>query len=1240
MRGGGRREAIAQSVSKVGRLASDSIAALVVSGLMVLPDSAEAQPALRFWDGSDPAERENGVIDGGSGVWSATDPSWTDSSGAVNGPMRPVPAFTVFQGQAGTVTIDDRSGAPAVTGMHFLTDGYRLVGEQLKLDGGAYTSVRSTAGATTRIDAELTGNGGVFFNDFGTVILTGANSYQGNTRVDGGTLVGNTDSIRGNLENGGTVIFDQNMDGNFAGGVSSLFSFWGFMIKRGEGTLTLGSSNNLDWRLEEGALVARAAGFGGNVEIGAAGQLTFDAGEGAETETVYPYALSGNGRFDIKGADMLVLTGQSTFSGRTEVADSALRVDGALGGTLHVSANGMLSGDGQVGAVEISTGGRLTGRAGATLNMGSLTLGAGSITQATFGTTQDPALFDVAGDVTLDGTLHVSNGAPLGEGLYRLISYGGKLTDGGLEIGVLPPGQAADGLSIQTATMGQVNLLSGTAARPLQFWDGGDPTRYGNGRVDGGPGVWRNGALSWTGQDGIVNEAGKANGFAIFTGNSGQVLIDNSAGAVKTGGLQFATGGYVLSGGTLTLAGGDRTVIRVGAGSVWDSSLSAEIAAPLSGTTTVVKRDAGTLILSGANSYTGDTEVEAGTLIGNTRALRGNVRNAATLVFDQRDNGSFSGAIGALDGNAGTMVKRGSGVLTLTGPSTLDWRLEEGRLAAAASRFTGNADLRPGAELQFAETSASRYSGRIGGSGRLIKAGDGALTLSGDSSGFTGSTQLQFGRLIVDGKLGGQIAVEANTLLAGRGTLGSVRVAPGGKIAPGPGIATLHVEGNLTFAPGSRYEVEVDPYGTSADAIIVSGVATLGGTVAHIGASGIYRPSSTYVILLAESGVQGRFDAVMSTYAFLTPRLRYGHDSVRLRLDRNDVRFSDVATSLNQQATGAALERMAAGNKVQDAVLMSDAETARKAFDQLSGEFHASLRAALIENSSLSRDAALDRLRGTVSDRPGLTYWGQALDAWSHWRSDGNAARFDQSSSGGLMGIEAQAAGSSFRLGMIGGHNRHRMRGEGQADVDSYHAGLYGGGTLGRVALRGGLAFAWQNVAVQRSVRFSGFADGVVTQYGATTAQMFGETAYRIETAAGSIEPFVSIAHVRLDVGRGQESGAAAALQLEADSLRTSYATAGTRGDLDLAVGSARLAVRASAGWQHVFGDQLPVVQAALDGQRFAVSGLPIARDSLVSELRLHSAIRDQLQINLGYQGAIARSGQNHQLQAGLNWQF
>ncbi|KAG1081090.1 hypothetical protein G6F40_015634 [Rhizopus arrhizus] len=46
----------------------------------------------------------------------------------------------------------------------------------------------------------------------GTLVLTGTNAY-GNTRVEAGTLVGNTDSIRGNLLNNGFVVFDQAASG-------------------------------------------------------------------------------------------------------------------------------------------------------------------------------------------------------------------------------------------------------------------------------------------------------------------------------------------------------------------------------------------------------------------------------------------------------------------------------------------------------------------------------------------------------------------------------------------------------------------------------------------------------------------------------------------------------------------------------------------------------------------------------------------------------------------------------------------------------------------------------------------------------------------------------------------------------------------------------------------------------------------------------------------------------------------
>jgi uncharacterized protein with beta-barrel porin domain len=47
--------------------------------------------------------------------------------------------------------------------------------------------------------------------------------------------------------------------------------------------------------------------------------------------------------------------------------------------------------------------------------------------------------------------------------------------------------------------------------------------------------------------------------------------------------------------------------------------------------------------------------------------------------------------------------------------------------------------------------------------------------------------------------------------------------------------------------------------------------------------------------------------------------------------------------------------------------------------------------------------------------------------------------------------------------------------------------------------------------------------------------------------------------------GAGRK-GAAAALQLAGDRMRTSYATVGTRGETQVALGGARLAVRGSLG--------------------------------------------------------------------------
>src|SRR5690606_33304335 len=98
-----------------------------------------------------------------------------------------------------------------------------------------------------------------------------------------------------------------------------------------------------------------------------------------------------------------------------------------------------------------------------------------------------------------------------------------------------------------------------------------------------------------------------------FQGTAGIVAVDNHRGTVSASGLQFAANGYLVQGDALTLVG-PQTTIRVGDGSEDGAAYVATITADLTGTTQLVKDDFGTLVLSGAKSYTGGTAINAGTL--------------------------------------------------------------------------------------------------------------------------------------------------------------------------------------------------------------------------------------------------------------------------------------------------------------------------------------------------------------------------------------------------------------------------------------------------------------------------------------------------------------------------------------------------------------------------------------------------------------------------------------------------
>jgi len=167
--------------------------------------------------------------------------------------------------------------------------------------------------------------------------------------------------------------------------------------------------------------------------------------------------LSGPGGLNFTGGGQLALLASNSFSGGTFMSNGTLRVNGTIGQGPVTNAGGTLTGTGSLGGpVTILAGGLLSpGTPAGTLTINnSLILSAGAV--ATFGLGASNAAVVVAGNVTLGGTLDVTNLGGFTAGTYTLITYSGTLA-GRLALGTLPAGFAC---TLATNVPGQVNLIA------------------------------------------------------------------------------------------------------------------------------------------------------------------------------------------------------------------------------------------------------------------------------------------------------------------------------------------------------------------------------------------------------------------------------------------------------------------------------------------------------------------------------------------------------------------------------------------------------------------------------------------------------------------------------------------------------------------------------------------------------------------------------------------------------------
>ena len=167
----------------------------------------------------------------------------------------------------------------------------------------------------------ISGTGSVEKDGSGDLTLSGANTYSGGTTVSAGTLTGDTTSLQGDVVNDAALVFDQAADGTFSGNISGTGSF----TKDGAGNLTLTGANSYEGgtTVSNGTLTGDTSSLQGNVSLAGSTSLVFEQA----ADGTFAGAISGAGALRKRGAGSVRLTGANSYTGDTDVDEGTLVVD-------------------------------------------------------------------------------------------------------------------------------------------------------------------------------------------------------------------------------------------------------------------------------------------------------------------------------------------------------------------------------------------------------------------------------------------------------------------------------------------------------------------------------------------------------------------------------------------------------------------------------------------------------------------------------------------------------------------------------------------------------------------------------------------------------------------------------------------------------------------------------------------------------------------------------------------------